>query len=46
MTAVEMDIITRLVADKEQEILPERLDLLQRAGPLQTGRISETELTA
>jgi rsbT co-antagonist protein RsbR len=46
MTAIETDIITRLVADKEQEILPEWLDLLQRAGTLQTGRISESELTA
>jgi rsbT co-antagonist protein RsbR len=45
MTAIETDIITRLVADKEQEILPEWLNLLQRAGTLRTGRISESELT-
>jgi rsbT co-antagonist protein RsbR len=46
MTAVETDLITRLVADKEQEILPEWLDLLKRGGVLQTGRINESELTA
>jgi rsbT co-antagonist protein RsbR len=46
MTAIETDIITRLVADKEQEILPDWLDLLKRAGTLQTGRINESELTA
>jgi rsbT co-antagonist protein RsbR len=44
MTAIEADIITRLIADKEQEILPEWLDLLKQAGALQTGRISESEL--
>jgi rsbT co-antagonist protein RsbR len=46
MTAIETDNITRLVADKEREILPEWLDLIQRAGALQTGRISESELVA
>jgi rsbT co-antagonist protein RsbR len=46
MTAIETDLITRLVADKEREILPEWLDLLKRAGTLQTGRINESELTA
>jgi rsbT co-antagonist protein RsbR len=46
MTAIETDIITRFVADKEQEILPEWLDLLKKAGGLQTGRINESELTA
>jgi rsbT co-antagonist protein RsbR len=45
MTAIETDIITRLVADKDQEILPEWLDLLKKAGILQTGRINESELT-
>jgi rsbT co-antagonist protein RsbR len=44
MTAIETDIITRQLADKEQEILPEWLDLLKQAGALQTGRISESEL--
>jgi rsbT co-antagonist protein RsbR len=46
MAAIETDILTRLVADKEQEILPEWLDLLKKAGGLQTGRINESELTA
>jgi rsbT co-antagonist protein RsbR len=44
MTAVETDIITRLVADKEQEILSEWLDLLKQTGALQTGRINESQL--
>jgi rsbT co-antagonist protein RsbR len=43
MTAVER--ITRLVANKEQEILPEWVDLLKKAGSIETGRISESELT-
>jgi rsbT co-antagonist protein RsbR len=46
MTAIETDIIPRLVADREQELLPEWLDLLKKAGVLQTGRINESELTA
>jgi rsbT co-antagonist protein RsbR len=46
MTAIETDIITRLIADKEQEMLPEWLDLLKKAGTLQTGRINESGLTA
>jgi rsbT co-antagonist protein RsbR len=45
MTAIETHILTRLVADKEQEILPEWIDLLKKAGVLQTGRINESELT-
>src|SRR5258708_2537440 len=45
MTAVETDVITRLVANKEREILPERVDLLKKAGSIETGRISESELT-
>ena len=44
MTAVETDIITGIVTDREREILPEWLDLLKKAGTLQTGRISEAEL--
>jgi hypothetical protein len=44
MTAVETDTITRLVTDREREILPEWLELLKKAGALQTGRISEAEL--
>jgi rsbT co-antagonist protein RsbR len=46
MTAIESDTIRRLVADREQEILPEWLELLKRAGALATGRINEAELTA
>jgi rsbT co-antagonist protein RsbR len=45
MNAIETDIITRLLADREQEILPEWLALLKKAGTLQTGRIGESELT-
>jgi rsbT co-antagonist protein RsbR len=45
MTAIETDTITRLVADREREILPDWLDLLKKAGVLQTGRINESELT-
>jgi rsbT co-antagonist protein RsbR len=45
MAAMETDIITRLVTDKEQEILPEWLNLLKTAGAFQTGRINEFELT-
>jgi rsbT co-antagonist protein RsbR len=45
MTAIETHILTRLLADKEQEILPEWIDLLKKAGVLQTGRINESELT-
>lgn len=43
MAAIETDVIIRLVA--EQEIVPEWLDLLKKAGGLQTGRINESELT-
>jgi rsbT co-antagonist protein RsbR len=46
MTTIETDIVTRLMADKEQEILPEWLDLQKKAGSLQIGRINEFELTA
>jgi rsbT co-antagonist protein RsbR len=46
MTAIETDIIPRLVADREQEILPEWLELLKKAGALATGRINESKLTA
>ena len=45
MTAIETDVITRLVADKDQEILTEWLDLLKEAGALQTGRMNVSELT-
>jgi rsbT co-antagonist protein RsbR len=45
MTAIETDMITGLLADKGQEILPEWLGLLKRSGALETGRINESELT-
>jgi len=45
MTAIETDLIAKLVAEKDQEILPEWLGLLKKAGTLETGRISESELT-
>jgi rsbT co-antagonist protein RsbR len=44
MTAIETDVITKLLADKEREILAEWLDLLKRSGTLETGRINESEL--
>jgi rsbT co-antagonist protein RsbR len=44
MTAIETGIITRLVADREHEILPEWVELLKKAGTLATGRINESEL--
>jgi rsbT co-antagonist protein RsbR len=44
-TAVETDVITKLVAGKAQEILPAWADLLKKAGALETGRVNESELT-
>jgi rsbT co-antagonist protein RsbR len=44
MTAIEADIIPRLVADREQEILSEWLELLKKAGALATGRINESQV--
>src|SRR5215475_9637692 len=44
MTAIETDLIAKLVAEKDQEILPEWLNLLKKSGALETGRISESEL--
>jgi rsbT co-antagonist protein RsbR len=44
MTAIETDIITRLVTDRVQEILPEWFELLKKGGALETGRINESEL--
>jgi rsbT co-antagonist protein RsbR len=46
MTAIETEVITRVVADEEQEILSDWTDLLKKTGALQTGRISESELAA
>jgi rsbT co-antagonist protein RsbR len=45
MTAIETDIITKLVTGKKQEILPEWVDLLKKGGGLETGRLSQSELT-
>ena len=44
MTAIETGTVTRLVADREHEILPEWVELLKKAGMLATGRINESEL--
>src|SRR5262249_5554048 len=46
MAAIETRTLANLVSDKEDEILPEWLELLKKAAGLQTGRISESELAA
>jgi len=46
MAAIETRTLASLVRDKEDEILPEWLELLKKAAGLQTGRISESELAA
>jgi rsbT co-antagonist protein RsbR len=46
MTAIETDIIARLVTDGGQEMLPQWADLLKNLGALETGRINESALTA
>jgi rsbT co-antagonist protein RsbR len=46
MAAIETRTLANLVGEKEDEILPEWVDLLKKAGGLQTGRISESELAA
>jgi RsbT co-antagonist protein rsbRD N-terminal domain len=43
MTAIE--IITKLLVAKRQEIISEWVDLLKKVGGLETGRINESELT-
>ncbi|MGH6672778.1 MAG: STAS domain-containing protein [Xanthobacteraceae bacterium] len=45
MAANETGILVQLVADNEKTILPEWLELQKRAGSLQTGRITEAELS-
>jgi rsbT co-antagonist protein RsbR len=45
MTAVETDIITKLVTGKDHEILPEWIGLLKKAGILETGRLNASEST-
>jgi rsbT co-antagonist protein RsbR len=44
MSAAETEIITKLIVEREQEILPEWLDLLKKSGAFETGRINESEL--
>jgi rsbT co-antagonist protein RsbR len=46
MGNIETAVIAKLVSDAEQGIVTEWLDLQKRAGTLQTGRISESELAA
>jgi rsbT co-antagonist protein RsbR len=46
MAANETATIAKLVSEKESEILPDWVALQKKAGALQTGRISETELTS
>ena len=46
MAINEASILSALVGDHEKEILPEWVELQKRAGSLQTGRITEAELTA
>ena len=46
MAANDAGTVASLVADNEATILPEWLDLQKKAGPLQTGRITEGELTS
>ena len=46
MAGNESSMVAALVADNEATILPEWLDLQKKAGILQTGRITEGELTS
>ena len=46
MAINEASILSALVGDHEKEILPEWVELQKRGGSLQTGRITEAELTA
>jgi rsbT co-antagonist protein RsbR len=46
MAGNETGTVASLVADNEQTIFPEWLDLQKKAGTLKTGRITEGELTA
>src|ERR1700722_715631 len=45
MAGNESSTVASLVADNEATLLPEWLDLQKKAGILQTGRITEGELT-
>ena len=46
MAANEMTVLAAMVSDHEKTILPEWVELQKRGGALQTGRITEAELTA
>ena len=46
MAANEMTVLAAMVSDHEKTILPEWVELQKRSGALQTGRITEAELTA
>jgi rsbT co-antagonist protein RsbR len=46
MAANETAILATLVKDNESQIVPEWLELQKKAGTLQTGRITEAELTS
>jgi rsbT co-antagonist protein RsbR len=46
MAANETAILATLVKDNETEIVPEWIELQKKAGTLQTGRITEAELTS
>src|ERR1700761_5521266 len=46
MASNEASILAALVTDHEKEILPEWIELQKRSSTLQTGRITEAELTA
>jgi rsbT co-antagonist protein RsbR len=46
MSAHETTTLAAMVSDHEKAILPEWVELQKRAGSLQTGRITEAELTA
>jgi rsbT co-antagonist protein RsbR len=46
MSNIETQAITKLLGENAQAIVPEWIDLQKKAGTLQTGRISEAELSA
>ena len=46
MATNDIATVATLVAGNEQTILPEWLELQKKAGVLQTGRISESELNS
>src|SRR5690242_19150453 len=46
MATTDIATVATLVAGNEQTILPEWLELQKKAGDLQTGRITESELSS